>query len=61
MYKPFIFKLGGKLMADNSKRDSLVVINGEVITVEERNRRMKLEYINGGKSLRDIAEEYGLT
>lgn len=48
-------------MADNSKRDSLVVINGEVITVEERNRRMKLEYINGGKSLRDIAEEYGLT
>lgn len=48
-------------MADNGKRDSAVVINGEVMTIEERNRRMKLEYVNGGKSLKDIAKDYGLT
>ena len=39
----------------------MVVINGEVMTIEERNRRMKLEYVNGGKSLKDIAKDYGLT
>ena len=48
-------------MADSGKRDSVVVINGEVMTIEERNRRMKLEYVNGGKSLKDIAKDYGLT
>lgn len=43
------------------RRESLVTVNGEVMTVEERNRRMKLEYVNGGKSLKDIAIDYGLT
>lgn len=42
-------------------RDSICSINGEVMTIEERNRRMKLEYVNGGKSLKDIARDYGLT
>ena len=46
---------------NDKKRESLVTINGEVMTTEERNRRMKLEYINGGKSLKDIAKDYGLT
>ena len=46
---------------NDKKRESLVTINGEVMTTEERNRRMKLEYVNGGKSLKDIAIDYGLT
>jgi uncharacterized protein YjcR len=46
---------------EDKKRESLVTINGEVMTTEERNRRMKLEYVNGGKSLKDIAIDYGLT
>jgi uncharacterized protein YjcR len=46
---------------EDKKRESLVTINGEVMTTEERNRRMKLEYVNGGKSLKDIALDYGLT
>lgn len=45
----------------DNRKDSICTVNGEIMTVEERNRRMKLDYINGGKSLRDIAEEYGLT
>ena len=28
-------------MADSGKRDSVVVINGEVMTIEERNRLLK--------------------
>ena len=34
---------------------------GEVMTVEERNRRMKLLYVNGGMELKDIGAQYGLT
>lgn len=45
----------------DNRRDSVVTIAGEVMTIEERNRRMKLEYTNGGKSLKDIALDYGLT
>lgn len=45
----------------DNRSESLVNINGEIMTIEERNRRMKLEYVNGGKSLKDIAADYGLT
>lgn len=51
-------------MAEKKKKkswNSLCTINGEVMTVEERNRRIKLEYVNGGKSLKDLALQYGLT
>lgn len=41
--------------------DSLCTVKGMTMTLEERNRLMKLEFINNGKSLKDIAEEYGLS
>lgn len=38
-----------------------LTINGIVMTVEERNRRMKLDHVNTGKPLKQLAEEYHLT
>lgn len=40
---------------------TMITLNGEVMSVEERNRRMKLEFVNGGLSLKELAEKYGLT
>lgn len=34
---------------------------GEVMTIEERNRRMKLLYVNSGMDLKDIGKKFGLT
>lgn len=48
-------------MAKKKGPDSLCTVKGMVMTLEERNRLMKLEYINNGKSLKDIADEYGLS
>lgn len=58
-------------MADKKKVDrsrkqkiawnSLVTVAGETMTVEERNRRMKLEYVNGGISLKDLGIKYGVS
>ena len=48
-------------MAKRKKEDSLVTINGETMTIEERNRRMKLDYVNSGMTLKDIGKNYGLS
>ena len=48
-------------MARRKKEDSLVTINGETMTIEERNRRMKLDYVNSGLTLRAIGDKYGLS
>ena len=40
---------------------TMITLNGEVMSVEERNRRMKLEFVNGGLSLKDLADKYGLS
>ena len=48
-------------LAKKKGPDSLCTVKGMVMTLEERNRLMKLEYINNGKSLKDIADEYGLS
>ena len=40
---------------------TLITVNGEVMSVDERNRRMKLEFVNGGLSLKELADKYGLT
>ena len=41
--------------------NSIVEVNGVKMTVEERNRLMKLEYLNGGVSLQDLAGMYGIS
>jgi transposase len=40
---------------------TMITLNGEVMSVEERNRRMKLEFVNGGLSLKELADKYGLS
>lgn len=43
------------------KRCNLVSVNGVRMPTQERNLMMKLDYINGGYSLQDVADKYGLT
>lgn len=43
------------------KGPNSVVVNGEVMSIDERNRRMKLEFVNGGVTLKELADKYGLT
>lgn len=49
------------LMARKKKSTLYTSPNGEVMTVEERNRRMKLLYVNEGMELKDIGARFGLT
>lgn len=43
------------------EQPTMITLNGEVMSVEERNRRMKLEFVNGGLTLKELSEKYGLT
>lgn len=48
-------------MAKKKKtRDNFIYVGKVKMSVEERNRLMKLDYVNGGLSLKEIGEKYGL-